>query len=1206
MAATNQRIPNFLGGVSQQPAVIKFPGQLRICDNAVPDVTFGLVKRPPGEFLNLLEGAQLNGGMWYQLYRDEDERFLMQIISSTTASDKQIRIWNLTEITVGATFYNAVPKPGGGNYGNGEVIPIGTRFTVTDEGNTTWNDTYLQRTMDGANIKGALPYAVCEIADTTVISNPETTTRMTGEIGGGSNSPVPDGANSTTFTSEGKAFITLDTLTHNAEYVIYKSTASNSAAAEAPTPSTMYRVTQLTAATMAPTNTGTPPTKSTEVLNPDWQANNSGVSNTFVYPPRIKTDSTTSNDTEENDDPYARETDTTSRYGGQKGFGRTGSQSTGAIEGEEQVQGHLLVNGSAFIAKYNREPASGDFESWKQFYKTRYYGTVVLKDGGRFLENPETDIHCWLHKFDANGARVNTNNYQGVLDDELEVNVVGKEWKLKCEAAKAFKTYDPVAYKHNNNNNDAPYAYFRTPESPNEGVLSKLDILTGLRNKILGSTDGTAASGSGKDVDPLSLGANRKCEVIGDGLYIEGLDCGKLAFAGAGLGTGMNVFSSNVEDVSKLPAECKNGYLVKVANSEETDVDDYYLQFEGQSERGAGSWMEVARPQNLTNKTEEKHDNNTRAVEQEGLDPNTMPRALNRTRATGVFDFTRIPLGGHDLSFNTIWTYKGEADSSASPPVNANLPARNNPGKTLEWKIRECGDITTNPPPSFVNQPIQQIFFFRNRLCFGSWAQVVMSRPNDFFNFFQVSSITATDNNPIDISMNDTQPSYINHALVKQRGVMLFSDEGQFLLFSDADVLSGKSVRIKKVSSYPCDKKIGPIDMGTSVMWTSTYGPYARAYETKILDGDVAPVIVEQTRVVPEFLPKDLTNITVESGAGLVSFGKKNDVRLWFYKYFDIGEKRDQSAWYTWHLCQNLVHTFYDNNKLYTVTSGPNDEIHLHRHELIAETESARSYTIGVEPAAWPGVRRTSRRFEACLDSMVVWNTTANATSGNGIYTTPGLNVTYSATTLKTTVTLPYKVDSNKTTGNHYNGGKFYAVVLGGLNQGAVYIADALSSDGVTLTFSNVDLTSERMALGYSYTTWIEFPNLYYQLAPNQFDLDGDVRISGINFEFGLSGPCNFELYSNLLGWAHSSASSVDDYVSEPEIADYTHYESGMILDQAQMNTIPSDFNKQVRIPIQRKNTKYTLKLKIPDPFTTTLISASWDGRYNTRRHVRK
>ena len=38
MAQINQRIPNFLGGVSQQPDKIKFPGQLRVCDNAVPDI----------------------------------------------------------------------------------------------------------------------------------------------------------------------------------------------------------------------------------------------------------------------------------------------------------------------------------------------------------------------------------------------------------------------------------------------------------------------------------------------------------------------------------------------------------------------------------------------------------------------------------------------------------------------------------------------------------------------------------------------------------------------------------------------------------------------------------------------------------------------------------------------------------------------------------------------------------------------------------------------------------------------------------------------------------------------------------------------------------------------------------------------------------------------------------------------------------------
>ena len=78
MAAINQRIPNFLGGVSQQPDSIKFPGQLRVCDNATPDVTFGLTKRPPGEFVGKLANATANGD-WYEILRHGDEKFLVQI-----------------------------------------------------------------------------------------------------------------------------------------------------------------------------------------------------------------------------------------------------------------------------------------------------------------------------------------------------------------------------------------------------------------------------------------------------------------------------------------------------------------------------------------------------------------------------------------------------------------------------------------------------------------------------------------------------------------------------------------------------------------------------------------------------------------------------------------------------------------------------------------------------------------------------------------------------------------------------------------------------------------------------------------------------------------------------------------------------------------------------------------------------------------------
>ena len=1177
MAAINQRIPNFLGGVSQQPDSIKFTGQLRVCDNAVPDVTFGLIKRPAAEFIAKLTNAQSEGGMWYQLQRDDDERFVMQIISSTTASDQQIRVWTLQDITAATGFYNTVPKPGGGNYGNGDVIPAGTELTVKNNGSNTWNSTYLQREMDGNNIKAKLPYAICQIADTTVISNPEEYVATTHD------KPVLDGSKSSTHTSgKSKCFVTLDTVSHNSEYVIYK--ATDGGTATAPIPYTMYRVTQVTAQTMPPDGNTTG--EATSGLNPAWAT--SGRSGQFVWPHTLQGSSNSSINT----DPYyngGTETNVISQYAGQKGFGDTGGgNANAALEGEEQAQGHLLVNASTFIAKQVQKfdgdgTEAKDFIGYQAIYKTKYYGTIALKDGGRFLTDTTNDA---LHKFNDNGTRHSS--------DELTVNVLGKEWRIRIEAMKPFKTYDPVAYKHNNSNNDADYAYYRTPETANDGTLSKLEILTGLRNKILGTTDGTTASGSGKDVDPLQLGTSRKCEVIGDGLYIEGNNCGDIAFTGAGMGTGMTVFSTIVEDVSKLPNQCKHTYLVKVANSEETDADDYYLMFEGQSARGSGSWMEVPRPHNLTGKTEVRvinGSNTTCAVEQYGLNPDTMPHALNLDRPSGTFNFKPIPLGGHDLQGNVTYTYKGAVSSG----VNDNLPPSNNPGKPLEWKIRECGDMTTNGSPSFVGQPIQQIFFYRNRLCFGSWSKLVMSQPNDFFNFYRVSSLSASDADPIDISLNDNKPSFINHALVKQKGVLLFADEAQFLLFADADILSGKTVRIKKIADVPCDKRVGPVDMGTSVMWTSTYGAYARAYETKILDGDTAPAIVEQTRVVPEYLPKDITNVSVEPGAGLVAYGKNADHRLWFYKYFDVGDRREQTAWFTWHQTGSTKHFFFDNNKLYTVTLNAG-ELKLCKHEFITETTTERSYTVGDEPTVWPGVMNTSRRFEACLDQMVIWNTTG---PGSSSHTTDGMAMSYSATTGKTAVTMPYTVSKDK---------EVLGVILSGFNAGVVLTPDTLSSNSTTIYF-NEDITSFRVAIGYKYTTTVEFPNFYYSLNPGQpgaYDLDGDLRISGINFELGLSGPMEFNLYSTLKDWDHTSSSNVSDYTSTPDIADYTQYESGILLDSGRMNIVPSEFTKSVRVPIQRKNDKYTLKLKVPDPFSIALISASWDGRYNTRRHVRR
>ena len=46
MAGITQTIPNYMGGMSEQPDQLKLPGQVRSAINAIPDPVDGLYKRP--------------------------------------------------------------------------------------------------------------------------------------------------------------------------------------------------------------------------------------------------------------------------------------------------------------------------------------------------------------------------------------------------------------------------------------------------------------------------------------------------------------------------------------------------------------------------------------------------------------------------------------------------------------------------------------------------------------------------------------------------------------------------------------------------------------------------------------------------------------------------------------------------------------------------------------------------------------------------------------------------------------------------------------------------------------------------------------------------------------------------------------------------------------------------------------------------------
>ena len=122
MASITQRIPNFLGGVSKQPDSQKAPNEVRECDNAVPDPTYGLTKRPGSKWIKTLATISpylYKNAKWFYIHRDGDEKYLGCIAPSYLTVETAGENINTTSLT-------NLPTTGG----NGTGLTVDA--TVTD------------------------------------------------------------------------------------------------------------------------------------------------------------------------------------------------------------------------------------------------------------------------------------------------------------------------------------------------------------------------------------------------------------------------------------------------------------------------------------------------------------------------------------------------------------------------------------------------------------------------------------------------------------------------------------------------------------------------------------------------------------------------------------------------------------------------------------------------------------------------------------------------------------------------------------------------------------------------------------------------------------------------------------------------------------------------------------------------------------------
>ena len=569
--------------------------------------------------------------------------------------------------------------------------------------------------------------------------------------------------------------------------------------------------------------------------------------------------------------------------------GRTVSMS-GSEPDEDDEEALVAINALAFNTTYSIDLNGGENTEQTRAYRAKKIevipGSFEVSDGGVCTENdaaeyiedgPDGKTGLAFRLVVNCNAVLRGRTYYSNYDASVILRNGGANWR---EGDEVTVTQNGRDYTIRVTEDDFDLVY------ASDGSVS---TTTPANDEAGGLNVGTV---TGDLAEAINLLDNYEAETVGNIVKITKTngESFNLGVRGGTSNRAMTAIKSSAQDIAELPSQCWDGYKLKVANTENSDADDYWVEFATDVEGipGKGSWIECVEPGITTN-----------------FNSSTMPFALIR-RADGDFDLKPLD------------------DTSALGG----------------WGDRNVGDETTNPVPTFVGRGVSGMFFYQNRLGFLSEDAVIMSQPGDYFNFWNNSAITISDADPIDMTASSTKPAFLRNALGTAKGLLLFADNNQFLLSSEEIVFGPKTVRINEIADYKYRSQTDPLSTGVSVAFVTEADTYSKIFEMAVDSIDNRPQVAEISRAIPEYIPTGLKWNTNSPNNSLMIWGDESH-ECYAFKFYNNGNERQLAGWVKWIFPAPIRMCSFDNDTAYIVCRNPDGTTILLEMELLDDPDTA-------------------------------------------------------------------------------------------------------------------------------------------------------------------------------------------------------------------------------------------------------------------------
>jgi hypothetical protein len=640
-------------------------------------------------------------------------------------------------------------------------------------------------------------------------------------------------------------------------------------------------------------------------------------------------------------------------------------------------------------------------------------------------------------------------------------------------------------------------------------------------------------------------------------------------------GRQISAYQDSVNNISELPTESKHDRVVKIINTA-SNADDYYAKFVANAGSGTGQgyWEETL-----------GHGMSP------GLTAATMPHELINT-GTNAFTF-----------------------------------------RPITWTARLVGDDSTNSHPSFNGKKIQQSFFYNNRLGFLSEDNVSMSQSGEFYNFYHITAQTLSASDPVDLNCSSIRPAVLHGIIPVASGLILFSENQQFIMYAADGNLSPQTAIIRGLSNYEMDTNIDPVDIGTNINFVSKTPAYTRVFGFTPRGEGQIPEVTNLGKVVDEYIPQTVDSLIASPQNSFIALYGSGLDTIYFYRTHNEGQQQVLKSWYSWKLPGNVLDLVIDSDVLYTVIKVSN------KYTLLTSNLSAT-----LEDEAM--ITSDGTKINPYMD---LYSKATNGLSGGS-----EKKVVYDSVNNFSKCYIPYADITTATPVIAISGdaaSNYSTIVQSGFTMKADRGSD---SDGTYFKADNIDLSGQatNVIVGYTFDYDITLPKTYFQLDRGLADYTASLTISRMKFSVGRSSTLGFKLtanglrnqsydFSNLTDGSRTEFSLPFDIDDKDDIkvsldgtntTNFTITDGGVITmgsapaatvkmiayednwydvqpvqeaNQYLADDVPMVDQAVYTLPIHQKSENFLLRIFSDSPFPVSLTSMMWEGNYTPRYYRR-